>query len=335
MPLSTRVISRTSYPPHQHASSPCVFTHRCVAPRYKHMSPAKWDRWIGDTLGRHTPLFASFGHSRHDPGLEGWLATSAVAAGAECFGRPGRAMICWHNGLLIVSSSEPWHAAGSDAERRDVHGNEVLVGAWVARQLACVEHRRHGICVARMVASGIGEYDAGEYCTHKAPSPPPWVVCSWHSPMIGKDAPANEPGLSAAFSACRRAGAIVAGGHTHAYRRDYWHEHDGETHGMSGRAAGMDAAASHDIPLLYMVSASPRAHFRQPRAEAVHAWHRGQHDHREWPWRPQEAVHEAACRFSGDHGRQAANGCGGVPFRCDSRWSAHMGKRKTAAGRCV
>lgn len=216
------------------------------------MSPAKWDRWIGDTLGRHTPLFASFGHSRHDPGLEGWLATSAVAAGAECFGRPGRATICWHNGLLIVSSSEPWHAAGSDAERRDVHGNEVLVGAWVARQLECIQHRRHGICVARMVASGIGEYDAGEYCTHKAPSPPPWVVCSWHSPMIGKDAPANEPGLSAAFSACRRAGAIVAGGHTHAYRRDYWHEHDGETHGMSGRATGMDAAASHDILLLYM-----------------------------------------------------------------------------------
>ena len=186
-----------------------------------------WGAWVDKHLGPHVPLFASFGNSRGDRRLAGWLEKRAVASGAECYGSPGVAMICWFNGVVIVSSGGEWHHGAG----RDSHGNKVAVGDWIGTQLDCLHTRRAQACTSALKADGVPHYDAMEYCDSAAQLPRPWTLCSFHTPVVGaKNAAGETHAVKYAFDACRRAGAVVLGGHWHGYRRDYWHEHKGKAH---------------------------------------------------------------------------------------------------------
>lgn len=191
------------------------------------MKPAAWGSWVDKHLGPHVPLFASFGNSRADKRLGPWLEKRAVASGAECYGAAGVAMICWFSGVVLVSSGGEWHrGAGADE-----HGNTIAVGDWIGQQLDCLHARRAAACTKALKADGVPHYDAMEYCDSAAQLPRPWTFCSFHTPVVGaKQAAGATHAVKYAFDACRRAGAVVLGGHWHGYRRDYWHEHKGKAH---------------------------------------------------------------------------------------------------------
>ena len=150
--------------------------------------PQAWDALITDVLGANFPYFASIGN--HDRkrwgGRDGYQAKLRARlrriAGAHCSGDLGVMSACTYRGLFFVLSGVGTLPKKSPDDRRHV--------AYLGEQLA----RTNAI----------------------------WRICSWHKNQTRMQTGGKHSDVGwQPYDTCRKAGAIIATGHEHAYSRTH------------------------------------------------------------------------------------------------------------------